>query len=314
MIAGSVSTNSRKATRITCPYSIVTAARNRSAQLQRTAAAISRFGSHAEHLIVDWSSVPPIHASDLPSDPRVRVLRVEGERQWWLSRAYNLGFRKAAHPWILKADADALLEEPFFRHFNPAAAHLQIRHIPGGLSSQGNLDDLGLFSVEAEVLRAVGGFNPWLLGWGFDDIDLFERLFFHPGTTFSYLRGQGSSNLPHGTAQRLGAPEQEHKPAPPWRQLHHTLRLRAELEANTTMAALSRAGRLPPASETMGEEPADLLQSLTPEILDIRRRALLAGWCSPLLGRHALALARSIPAPWPKALLALLRIPERIVY
>jgi hypothetical protein len=80
------------------------------------------------------------------------------------------------------------------------------------------------------------------------------------------------------------------------------------------MAALSRAGRLPPASETMGEEPADLLQRLTPEILDIRRRALLAGWCSPLLGRHALALARSIPAPWPKALLALLRIPERIVY
>jgi hypothetical protein len=295
------------------PYSIVTAARNRSGQLRRTAASISRFGSHAEHLIVDWSSEPPIRAADLPADPRLRLLRVEGERQWWLSRAYNRGFREAAHPWILKADADALLEEPFFRCFDPAAAHLQIRHIPGGLAGQGNLEDLGLFAVGAEVLREVGGFNPWLLGYGFDDIDLFERLFLLPGTTVRHLSGHGSCSLPHGMAQRLGAPEQEPKPPTPWRHLRHTLQLHAELEANRTLAALCRAGRLPPPSESMGLEPADLLQRLSPELLDLRRRALLAGWCLRLIGRQPLALARSIPAPWLPALLALLRLPERIV-
>ncbi|MEI6829799.1 MAG: glycosyltransferase family A protein [Synechococcaceae cyanobacterium ELA445] len=295
------------------PYSIVTAARNRSGQLRRTAASISRFGSHAEHLIVDWSSEPPIRPADLPADPRLRLVRVEGERQWWLSRAYNRGFREAAHPWILKADADALLEEPFFRCFNPAAAHLQIRHIPGGLAGLGNLDDLGLFAVEAEVLRAVGGFNPWLLGWGFDDIDLFERLFLLPGTTVSHLSGHGSCSLPHGVAQRLGAQEQEPNPPTPWRHLRHTLQLHAELEANRTLATLSRAGRLPPPSESMGQEPADLLQRLPPELLEVRRRALLAGWCRLLIGRHALTLARSIPAPWLRELLGLLRLPERIV-
>lgn len=139
---------------------------------------------------MDWSSNPPITAVDLLSDPRVRLLRVEGERHWWLSRAYNRGFHEAAHPWILKADADALLEESFFRHFDLTTAMLQLRHLPGGLEGQGTLDDLsrlapagskqkqggsmGLFAVEVAALRAVGGFNPWLVGWGFEDVDLFK--------------------------------------------------------------------------------------------------------------------------------------------
>ncbi len=293
------------------PYSIVTAARNRTAQLRITAASISRFGTHAEHLIVDWSSQVPITAADLPADPRLRLLRVEGESTWWLSRAYNRGFREAAHPWILKADADALLEEPFFTGFDPAAATLQLRHLPGGLAGQGNLDDLGLFAVEAAALRAVGGFNPWLLGWGFDDIDLFERLFLRSDTTLAHLIAEGMRSLPHGLDLRLGGPEHPRPAAAPWRHWWDPLRLQGQLEANRTLAALARAGRLPPVPAAMGQEPADLLQRLPPTLLEQRRRALLAGWCRPLIGRHALGLARTIPAPWLSSLLGCLSLDDR---
>ena len=34
---------------------------------------------HDEHLIVDWSSRTPLRREELPADPRLRLLRVEGE-------------------------------------------------------------------------------------------------------------------------------------------------------------------------------------------------------------------------------------------
>lgn len=273
-------------------YSIVTAVRNRPGQLQRTAAAISAHGHHAEHLIVDWSSQPPLRLQDLPADPRIRLLRVEGERQWWLSRAYNHGFALAQEAWILKADADALLEAPFFAAFEPASATLQIRHLVGGLAACGRLDDLGLFAVQRQALLAVGGFNPALVGWGFDDLDLFERLFLMPGTTLAQLPGEGVRSLPHGDAQRLGAAEGEPPPRGSWQRLGLRQRQMAMLEANRQMAALTRPRPLPL------QAGADCLARLPATWLVQRRRALLRGWLRPLLGRHGTGLAEALPATW----------------
>ena len=295
---------------MTAPYSIVTAARNRTAQLRITAASISRFGSHAEHLIVDWSSHEPITTADLPADPRLRLLRVEGERAWWLSRAYNRGFCMAACPWILKADADAVLGEAFFRGFDPAVATLQLRHMTSTLTGKTNLDDLGLFSVDAAALRAVRGFNPWLVGWGVDDIDLFERLFVLPGTRLAHLGAEGVHCLPHGDALRLGAPETADQAVGPMRRLSHRLQLQARLEANRTLAALARSGCLPSIPEPMGQEPAELLQRLPPPLLARRHRALLAGLCRPLVGRASMAVARVIPSPWLPPLLTRLGLAD----
>jgi hypothetical protein len=270
---------------LTAPYSIVTAARNRTAQLRITAASISRFGSHAEHLIVDWSSHEPITTADLPADPRLRLLRVEGERAWWLSRAYNRGFCMAACPWILKADADAVLGEAFFRGFDPAVATLQLRHMTSALTGKTNLDDLGLFSVDAAALRAVRGFNPW-------------------------LGAEGVHCLPHGDALRLGAPETADQAVGPMRRLSHRLQLQARLEANRTLAALARSGCLPSIPEPMGQEPAELLQRLPPPLLARRHRALLAGLCRPLVGRASMAVARVIPSPWLPPLLTRLGLAD----
>ena len=283
------------------PYSIVTAVRDRPGQLMRTARAISAHGTHAEHVIVDWSSQPAVRREELPADGRIRLVRVEEELQWWLSRAYNHGFRLARHGWILKADADALLGEAFFQAFEPAAATLQIRHLVGGVAAEAGLEDLGLFAVERAALLAVGGFNPHLFGWGFDDLDLFERLFLSPGCRLSLLPGEGAENLPHGLAQRLGGREEQPERWP----LLLALRQAASLEANRCLAGLTR-GLLPPDLEA----GADCLHRLPPALRLARRRALLRGWLRPLLGRHGQAVAAAVPARWLPAVLRGLRIRE----
>lgn len=286
------------------PFSIVTAARDRSGQLRRTAASISGYGTHAEHLILDWSSQPPISRDDLPADPRIRVERVEGEAQWWLSRAYNRAFLLARHPWILKADADALLGPEFFTGFAPAAATLQIRHLVGGAAAAGCLDDLGLFAVERRALQAVGGFNPYLFGWGYDDLDLFERLFLQAGTTVSHLPGAGVCSLSHGVGQRLGGREAQPEPRCPLVGALLRQRLQAQLEANRCMALLSQG-------LSVGlEAPSDCLHRLPPSLLQERRRALLRGWLRPLLGRYGGPVAAALPVAWLPALLRGLAITD----
>ena len=88
------------------PLSVVTVCMNRHSHLLVSAAAVARWPHHQEHLILDWSSDQPLQREDLPQDPRIRVVRVDGERQWHLCRAYNLAIQLAVGERLLKLDAD----------------------------------------------------------------------------------------------------------------------------------------------------------------------------------------------------------------
>jgi hypothetical protein len=86
---------------------------NRRDHLLATAPRVAAWPHHQEHLIVDWSSTRPLRREELPPDPRVRLLRVEGERRWSLCRAYNFAFARARGTRLLKLDADAWPTEAF---------------------------------------------------------------------------------------------------------------------------------------------------------------------------------------------------------
>ena len=88
--------------------SIVTVCMNRLEHLRSTAQHVAAWPGHQEHLIVDWSSAVPVRREQLPADPRIRLLRVEGEASWNLCRAYNFAVARAGGDWILKLDADTL--------------------------------------------------------------------------------------------------------------------------------------------------------------------------------------------------------------
>ncbi|MCI5195704.1 MAG: glycosyltransferase family 2 protein [Candidatus Electrothrix sp. AW5] len=156
--------------------SIVTCSMNRTEHLIRCVQAASECSIHIEHIIIDWSSHEPVRADQLPTDNRIRLLRVEGEKYWVSSRAYNFGWSFSTGSHVLKLDADQLVTEDFF-YTNDWVQDVL-------LASDPNVGDnfiktaTGTFFVPLAYLRLVGGCNEYLdeKGWGYEDLDLFARL------------------------------------------------------------------------------------------------------------------------------------------
>lgn len=153
---------------VSADVSIVTVAKNRLPHLLFTAPRISGCPGHREHLIVDWSSDPPIQRQALPQDARIRLLRVEGESRWSLTRAYNFAVHMARGPVILKLDADCWLTEDDQTWLNLEPGTYLRSARGGGLN--------GIVLVRREDFLACGGFHEGLQGYGHDDKDLYARL------------------------------------------------------------------------------------------------------------------------------------------
>ena len=58
--------------------SIVTVCMNRSHHLLQSAPRVAALPWHREHLVVDWSSSQPLRREQLPPDPRLRLLPLDG--------------------------------------------------------------------------------------------------------------------------------------------------------------------------------------------------------------------------------------------
>jgi len=201
---------------------IVTVCRNRLEHLLHAAAEVSRWPFHQQHLIVDWSSAEPLRRGQLPPDPRIRLLRVEGEPGWNLCRAYNFAIAHTGLPWILKLDADTWPTEAF----DPSALGWA-GPLAYGFGS-GPLGRKGQFLMARQLFTAVGGFHELLSGYGFDDKDLQARLALHTGQPPQPIPAAWIGVIPHGDGVRAGRP----RPAPA-----------SELEGSWALAAM-RASRL----------------------------------------------------------------------
>jgi len=218
--------------------SIITVCMNRGAHLRRTAPLVAALAWHDEHMIVDWSSSPPLRRQDLPADPRLRLLRVEGEPRWSLCRAYNFAFTQAYGDRILKLDADCWPTDLFL----PDAPELRVPS--GGGAAAGALlcafasgkDGLnGQFLIDRSLFLAVGGFNEFLVGYGFDDKDLRSRLRLHLGNPFALLPHAWLGVIPHTDAERAELPRAT---ALPWLRCSQGLAtMRASRQGNRLLAA-----------------------------------------------------------------------------
>ncbi len=184
--------------------SLVTCSMNRNHNLIKALPSWLANPEISEVVIVDWSSDTPV-AADLATagiaDPRIRILRVEGERRWVLSYAFNAGFRAAACDLVLKVDADITLSADFFRrnHLLPGAFVAgNWRTAP---KDQAHVN--GFFFIARQALHAVGGFNEHITTYGWDDDDIYHRL-----TLSGYRRQDVAAgtifHLPHDDAERIG--------------------------------------------------------------------------------------------------------------
>lgn len=95
-------------------HTLLACVRDRSAALLRVLP--SWLGVHGldEVIIVDWGSASAV-VSQLPMDPRVRVISAPLEREWNLARAYNLAAQFARGAVLLKVDSDTWLHADFLR-------------------------------------------------------------------------------------------------------------------------------------------------------------------------------------------------------
>ncbi|MDM7936834.1 MAG: glycosyltransferase [Cyanobium sp. CZS 48M] len=241
--------------------SVVTVCMNRRDHLLRSAAALSRWPYHQEHLIVDWSSTEPLRRDDLPADPRLRLLRVEGECRWNLCRAYNFAIARARGSLLLKLDADCWPSE----RFDPAAAGLRValeaadpalsegaRSILCALGS-GPEGRKGQVLIARSLLAAVGGYNEVLVGYGFDDKDLAARLVQRLGQQPARIPADWLEVIPHSDQERA-----EQAAAAGWFGLRRSqgfAAMRASRLANRLLAAQHPWGRRSRASRYLEQAP-----------------------------------------------------------
>jgi hypothetical protein len=181
--------------------SIVTVCMNRSHHLLQSAPRVAALPRHTEHLVVDWSSLQPLRREQLPPDPRLRLLRVEGEREWNLCRAYNFAVAQSRGEVILKLDADAW---PAAR-FDPGAPQLEVSGRPCAFGSGGE-GRKGQILVARALFEAVGGFHELLSGYGFDDKDLRIRLTQLLGAEPAWIPADWLALISHTDAERAGGP------------------------------------------------------------------------------------------------------------
>jgi len=188
--------------------SLVTVSMNRTEHLLRQAREVSALSGYSEHIILDFGSTTPISRNQLPSDERIKLHRVESPNgRWWLTHSYNLAFALASGDYILKLDADILLSQRFIDAVTEeqikTGAHLMCNRLtlqdwslPSELFTSN-----GLFLCRKSSLALIGGFNPYLQGWGWDEIDLYSR-FFLAGFPASRIPQHGLKLIQHDNSLR----------------------------------------------------------------------------------------------------------------
>ena len=139
--------------------------------------------SFSELIIVDWSSSEPIFTDPLTqniiNDPRVRIIRVENE-PYFLSPSYaiNLGVSRASNKKILKLDVDyKLINIDLFRFINQISPLLKRSFfVTDFVFCKITISIIGFILFNKDHFLAVNGYNENLKGWGYEDIDFYNRL------------------------------------------------------------------------------------------------------------------------------------------
>jgi glycosyltransferase involved in cell wall biosynthesis len=129
-----------------------------------------------EVVIVDWSSTHPVRRALAPiADPRVNVVRVEGQRRWNASKSHNLGIRVASGEVLLRLDSDYVLEPTFLqKHALPDRAFFAGNWRRARSDNERHLT--GALYIHKRHLLGVNGYNERIVTYGYEDDDLFERL------------------------------------------------------------------------------------------------------------------------------------------
>lgn len=157
---------------------IVAACKNRQETLKHVLPEWRKVKGVQEIVIVDWSSDPPLNSIiEAQNDPRIKLIRVVDEKDWVLSRAYNLAVNSTKFNYIIRTDCDYSLKEDIL------SAHDLNNTEKGFYSGNWNLarneNEVhlnGAMIFSRKKFFSVGGYDERIQTYGWDDEDLYNRL------------------------------------------------------------------------------------------------------------------------------------------
>jgi hypothetical protein len=176
---------------------VVTCSMDREIYLAKQVSATKNLKNLHKHLIINWSSANELNPELLEVNPKVEIVNVKNEDSWWLSRAYNFGFSLVETSYLMKLDADTIIDELKFN----SISFNDFDHIVFSQENQG----YGNFLIKKTLLEEVNGFNEFIWGWGYDDIDLYKRLIDLPNYNHnkSFFDGTMINVLDHENLDRF---------------------------------------------------------------------------------------------------------------
>ncbi len=181
--------------------SLVCAVRNRNAILEDSLRNWLRFDV-PEIVIVDFRDDSCERVWDIVrrlDDPRVKLVETTGEYHYHRTVALNLAFSQATHPFVLKLDADYILQPRFF----------ELNQVDEGMFVSGGDEEnhsdflTGLLYVRRTRFEESGGYHEKMFYYGFEDRELSQRL----GLRWRRSNFKPSSvyHKPHSHALRLAS-------------------------------------------------------------------------------------------------------------
>jgi hypothetical protein len=192
---------------VTNKVSVVCACMNRNDILRVNIMSWLHFPEIGEIVVVDWSSDQPLdYLTKL--DSRIKVIRVEGQKQFNISQAFNLAIDNASLEYVLKLDTDYFLNPyyNFFKHhpMNSGVFYAGNWNINPELPAPIFQHLAGLCYVQRDVLASINGYNEHFSGYGYDDADLRIRLqSVHVGKLLPIKYDYSIIHIPHASSLRI---------------------------------------------------------------------------------------------------------------
>ena len=175
---------------------LVTASMNRNDSLVKSINNNSQLNNVEETIIIDWSSEEKI-IKRFPKNKNFKIYRVDNEIDWWLTRAYNFGFSFVKTDYILKLDAESILDKSKFNSQDIEKFDLII------FFQNTKEYDVGNFLVKTDVIKKINGFNEYIFGWGWDDHDLLNRVYKIVPESRVLKLHSSLIKIPHQDSQRI---------------------------------------------------------------------------------------------------------------
>jgi hypothetical protein len=160
-------------------YSLITASRNRTDELIESLTNWIKYKFN-EFVIVDFSSNKKISEDPtikllMQKDNRIKVYRIENEKRWHHSKAWNLAIQLSQYSDIYKLDCESKINCDILNRYKLTdgiyyCGNWRICKIPNDYQSVGTL------FIKRELLLKVNLYNENIIFYGWEDSDLYLRL------------------------------------------------------------------------------------------------------------------------------------------